>query len=209
MKCRKCGQEIPVNLLKLDSFKCPSCGNQYRRRQASENSYKQAKSVDRKRTPFAFLRKKVWKFPVWSLLLLAFVIILAAGSGSGKQPEGKDFEVALEVASRAESGVVFFEIQTNMPDETEFMLTLTQEGFMAQDKAIVSAGKATSSGFTNKGDPLSGHYELTVSTSIPSLQSETARQVIGQNGEHMLGKYVVDTATASGKRVEGIFEFDF
>lgn len=114
-----------------------------------------------------------------------------------EEENSRNFEVTMDVAaSKVDDGVIF-NVKTNLPDEAELMFTLScgdynadEIPFRAQTKATVSGGKATSNAFSNKGNPLSGDYDLSITMSLPSLQSDEVRETIGQKGENMTGPLV-------------------
>lgn len=122
--------------------------------------------------------------------------------------EPKKFEVSLEVSVDENSGKPVFTIDTNLPNETNLMLTLSRGDYTGQTHVIVKNGVASSEEFSDKGSPLtSGEYLLTVSMSIPKLQSDAVRKVIGENGENMTGKYVLDSEIGDSVYVSGDFNF--
>lgn len=83
-----------------------------------------------------------------------------------------------------------FVIETNLPDETELMLTLTGRAYIGQSKAYVEGGVAVSERFTNKGKQLIGDYELEVLMPIPSVQTDYVKHFIGDDGEYLTGPYI-------------------
>ena len=128
-----------------------------------------------------------------------------------KTPEVADFEVTVDVNAHKDGNSVVFDIETNMPDETVLMLSLsngdynTDNAFTAQTKVTVIDGKATSEGFSNKGEALSGDFDLSISMSLPSLQSDAVRAVIGENGEHMQGNLVETSTVGSSNTIKAMF----
>lgn len=108
-----------------------------------------------------------------------------------------------------EPGKPEFTISTNLPDETELMLTLTGGGFKGQTHVIVSGGMAKSEVFSNKGEPLSGDYVLDVTMSLPRLQSDAVRAVIGEAGENMTGQYIENDSITGENWVSASFTFSF
>lgn len=122
--------------------------------------------------------------------------------------EPKKLEVSLEVSVEENSGKPVFTIDTNLPNETNLMLTLSRGDYTGQTHVIVNNGVASSEEFSDKGDPLSeGEYLLTVSMSIPKLQPDAVRKVIGENGENMSGKYVLDSEIGDSMYLSGDFNF--
>lgn len=123
-------------------------------------------------------------------ILTFFIVIVISVILLGSEEKAAPFEVTLEVSSNDEQKPSFT-INTNLPDETNLMLTLrNSEGFMAQGHVIIEDGTGTSLEFSDHENPLSGMYTLTVSMSLPSFQSDHVRAVIGENGENITGPYV-------------------
>lgn len=106
----------------------------------------------------------------------------------------EDFEVEIEETMENEDGKVRFNITTNLPDTTELMISVTELNngeYRGQTKVTVMNGEAQTEWFSNKGDALrNGEYELSISMSLPRLQSEEVQAVVGENGEFMKGEYV-------------------
>ncbi len=124
--------------------------------------------------------------------------------------ENTVLEVTLDVSSEAQGGKVVFTVETNLPDNTELMLSLSDgSGYLAQTKVYVKNGSAVSEGFTNRGEPLSGDYSLNVLMPLPKLQPENVIAVIGTKGEFMSGPFVADAVLGGSKTIEGTFSFTF
>ena len=111
-----------------------------------------------------------------------------------KAPE--EFEVFINPTATFEGNTVVFDITTNLPDDAKLMLTLSagdyniNSSFTAQTYVTVSNGKARSEGFSNKGQKLSGTFDLDISMGQPDTQAEAVRKVIGEKGELMKGALV-------------------
>lgn len=118
-------------------------------------------------------------------------------------------EVSLDVTVNENNGQPIFTVNTNLPDETDLMLSLRGEDYTGQTHAIVNGGIATSEQFSNKGKALKGKYVLSVSMSNPKLQSDNVRAIIGEYGEHMSGKYVQASDTDNTAYISGDFNFSF
>lgn len=149
-----------------------------------------------------------------------FTLIISAVLGS-TSTETKSTEVAdsieadsqsdelnayIKVVGKQNGNKAGFDIKTNLPDESELMFTLSNgdynqdTGFRASAKTTVKGGEASIEGFTNDGNALVGNFDLVISTSLPSIQSDNVRAVIGQNGEKLTGDIVVEEE--STKRVQ-------
>lgn len=123
----------------------------------------------------------------------------------------EEFEVFITPTGSFDGNGVVFEISTNLPDESVLMLSLssgdynTDTHFTAQTKVTVSNGNAISEGFSNKGAKLSGSYDLSISMSLPHLQTDAVRKYIGENGELMTGPLVVSSDYGDANVVQALF----
>lgn len=122
-----------------------------------------------------------------------------------------ELEVTVNAIGYREDNGVVFNIDTNLPNETVLMMTLskgdynTDDYFTAQTKVTINGGKATSDPFSNKGEALTGEYDLSISMSLPSLQSDAVREVIGEKGENITGALVEHSTIGDSKIVNAIF----
>lgn len=83
--------------------------------------------------------------------------------------------------------------ETNLPDGTELMLTISrpQSNFQAQSTVKVVGGKFRSERFSQKGNDFNpGKYKLEVSMGVSQVQAPEVRAVIGMRGEKMSGPLV-------------------
>lgn len=106
MNCRGCGRRIPESYLKLDCFECPHCGRRYRRTAApagkpapaqrrpvpgqrqfassarsavNDRTYRrpgQRRQGSARDKIKAVLTQRVWKLPVYLLLILIVLVII-------------------------------------------------------------------------------------------------------------------------------------
>ncbi len=120
----------------------------------------------------------------------------------------ESFDVEIETKTIENNGMHSFIINTNLPDETELMLTLSDKfsDYIGQTNVTIKNGTATSEEFSSNGNPLSGKYTLTVSMSIPSLQTDNVRAIIGEKGEYITGKYVINDEITNSNYVSAEFE---
>lgn len=120
------------------------------------------------------------------------------------------FEVELEVVCDKNGGKPIFTVETNLPDDTKIMLTLTGgDDYTGQSSFYIEDGTATSDAFSSQGNPLSGNYTLSVSTPVMSVQDNSVKEILGDSGENMTGEYVVESSTGSGYVVKAEFDFTF
>lgn len=168
------------------------------------------------------LTKKWW---FWVIVALLAWGIIGAALGLGDTPapvatpepvvntpdvvQG-NIVVSFDVTAGGENGNTVFYIKTNLPDETELMLTLDNgNGYRGQTHCVVANGEAVSDVFSNGGEALSGDYVLTISMSLPKLQSESVRAVIGEKGEFISGPYVEVSEITGENVVSAAFNFSF
>ena len=132
-------------------------------------------------------------------------------SASDTTFEQQPFEVILTAENTTDNGKPIFKITTNLPDNTELLLTLKNtSGYTAQDKVTIKNGQGKSSSFSDQGNSLSGTYTLKVSMGMPSLQDQSVQNVIGSRGEYISGSIVQESSMGSNTYnvIEAEFVFD-
>lgn len=170
------------------------------------------------------LRKKDMK-PVlkYGIIAVGWLVYLAIAFGGGRSQQetapapapaenAEIMDVTLDVTPNinSEDGTVLFGIETNLPEDTELLITVKGDDYVGQDKAVIlNDGKGYTSEFSNNGEALSGTYIVTVSMSLPSLQRDSVRAVIGESGEKIGGPYVIPSGIDGSNIVSGDFEFTF
>ena len=106
----------------------------------------------------------------------------------------KKLTISIKETMETKDGKVRFNITTNIPDSAELMIGLSgldNNDYKGQTKATVKNGKAQTEWFSSKGNALTdGKYELSISMSMPKLQTQAVQDIVGVNGEFMEGKYV-------------------
>lgn len=148
-----------------------------------------------------FSKKVFWLMFIGGLVLLIVGIIIIPSEetdepkeAAEEQVEEKSDEIDVKIGLKeiVKDGKVIFEGTTNLPDEAELLVTLSNEdGYRAQAKMSVENGKFTTEQFSNQGDQLeSGTYTVDVSMGIVSTQSEAVQKVIGEESEHLTGDLV-------------------
>lgn len=119
-------------------------------------------------------------------------------------------DVSFDVSIGGVAGMPVFIIKTNLPDETELLLTVNGDnGSKFQDKVIVEDGTAQSVQFGSESNSVPGKFSLHISMSLPSLQSDAVREVIGENGEYISGPYVKESDIDESNFISAVFEYDF
>jgi hypothetical protein len=82
---------------------------------------------------------------------------------------------------------------TNLPDDTELMVSVTrpESGYHAQDKVTVISGRFRTGQFSRGQSPLSaGTYSIEIVMPYSFTQPESVRSIIGPKGERLTGKLV-------------------
>lgn len=81
---------------------------------------------------------------------------------------------------------------TNLPDDTELMVTISNSlGYRGQESASVLGRRFRAGPFSAHGQPLpEGRYTVDVTMPIPRVQPAAVRSVIGEHGEKLSGKLV-------------------
>ncbi|WP_026835534.1 zinc ribbon domain-containing protein [Eubacterium xylanophilum] len=129
------------------------------------------------------------------------------------QKEPKDTNKAIEVKLKLmknvndETGEVLFGVDSNLPEDTRLIVTITnQKGYKSQDSlTILKDGKGYTSEFSENGKGLSGKYNVTISSGIARKQKQSVRDVIGEYGENIVGKYVRRDDNGKDNIIEGKF----
>jgi hypothetical protein len=145
---------------------------------------------------------------ILSLSLMALVLVLGAcGDDEATNVDVKKEEtpkkevkteekinVDIEVNEEITGGKATFTGTTNLPDDSELMITLSNEnGYKGQTKVVVENGVFESETFSNKGVALdSGTYQVKVTMSISNTQPESVQKVIGDDSKNLEGELVED-----------------
>lgn len=178
--------------------------------------------LDKARKPFY----KKW----WLLVIIAFIFIGVLGGKNSKKENNdtvekieeitdtsdgnskKELDVFINVKGHKEGNSIIFDIDTNLHDKIVLMLILskedynTEESFTGQAKVTVKDVKTGSEGFSDKGEALSGEYDLSISMSLPRIQEDSVREVIGENGEYMAGPLVQKSDISGDSYLKAMFE---
>jgi len=116
-----------------------------------------------------------------------------------------NLDVGMEVNSK---GLLRIVGTTNLPGGTCGMLELrcAALGFIDRDSVTVSKGRFASKWFSMNYRSLPpGAYAFSFSTSLPGLQPEKVRVIIGNNGENLSGPYVSDRLADNIVQYENTF----
>lgn len=107
--------------------------------------------------------------------------------------DNKEINVCFKIVGSKADGKVYFEIETNLPDETILIFTLSSRNnsYMAQSKNSVNNSFAKTDGFTLKGDEIvEGLYRLSISSPIHNVQPEKVKERLDNDNRNLIGKYV-------------------
>lgn len=115
----------------------------------------------------------------------------------------EEIDVYINVSTSIDDGKASFSIDSNLPDDTKLMLTLSDGNqYRGQTNVTIKSGQCQSDLFSNKGEKLSGEYSLEISMPIASVQPDTVRKLIGNSGENLRGDLVVPNSIGNGQTVE-------
>lgn len=126
------------------------------------------------------------------LLLLMALFCLPGCENIG----GED--TTLEISSSSDSGIPYFMIETNLPDETILEVTVskaveTDNGgaftYYKEENVSVKNGKAETGKFSDNGKSLSGSYSVSVSTLYMDEQPSSVQEAT-ENGKKLKGDLV-------------------
>lgn len=93
---------------------------------------------------------------------------------------------------RDTAGGVIIEVTTNLPDTADLGASLYADSgaYFAQDGRTVQGGAARFGPFSDKGTPLHGTYEVSITLPIARNQPEAVQACLGEAGELMTGALV-------------------
>lgn len=129
------------------------------------------------------------------LILLTNVLILLCLSGCENNTAD---DTTLEISASTDSGIPYFVITTNLPDETILEVEVskavnTNNGaafdYYKEETVIVKNGKAETGKFSDEGKSLSGSYSVSVSTQYMDEQPRSVQEVT-ENGKKLKGDLV-------------------
>lgn len=173
------------------------------------------------------LRQKKMK-PVlkYGIIALAWIIYLIIGISGRKTTEANyntmtqsvtqtavdKLDVTLEVEPNVntEDASVLFGVKTNLPEGTKINVTVSNETYSDMKSTVVLAtGYGYTSEFEEDGHGLHGTYTVKVTMALPTMQDDSVKAIIGENGENLNGQYVRQSAIEGVYTIQGSFEFTF
>jgi len=101
-------------------------------------------------------------------------------------------QVTLDVNININQGKPIFTVETNLPQNMEFMFTVSNDTrILGQAKANVVDGTVSAGPFSLQGNPYpSGIYNLDISSPLVQLQPPDVQEILGQNGKNVSGEYI-------------------
>ena len=109
--------------------------------------------------------------------------------------ENETINVTISPTWKYDSGTMIFTITTNLPNQSQLMITVKNQGKTYQGYATVKNGIAESETFGSSKNRITGESELKISMSAARFQTEEVQRKIGKNGEFLSGEYVVKNGT--------------
>ncbi|NQX36448.1 hypothetical protein [Herbiconiux sp. VKM Ac-2851] len=107
--------------------------------------------------------------------------------------------IAYTLASDSSGGVTI-DATSNLPDGSELNASLfVEDGFLAQDQGVLNNGHISFGPFSNKGTPLRGSYDLSITLPIARNQPGLVQACIGDAGQNLTG-VLVSTDEISGDK---------
>lgn len=105
-------------------------------------------------------------------------------------PTPIDVMITYELATDAHGGITI-NAASNLPDGAVLNSSFFNEGeFFAQDDGVLGGGKVAFGPFSNKGTPLQGTYDMSISLPIARNQPDEIQTCIGKAGENLTGSFV-------------------
>lgn len=98
-----------------------------------------------------------------------------------------DYQMTTDVA-----GGILISATSNLPNGSDLNASFFNEaaGFLAQDEDTLSDGRVSFGPFSDRGTPLAGAYDFSITFPIATNQSAAVRDCIGQHGELLVGPLV-------------------
>ena len=152
---------------------------------------------------------KKWWF--WAIIVVVLVVALLPSDEEPEAAEPINVQLSFEPNVNTEDGSVLFGVTTNLPEDTKLMVSVKNDnGYTAQDDVVILGnGKGFTSEFSDNGNALSGKYTVEVIMSLPQLQKESVREIIGENGENLAGEFVKPSTSGECNVICAEFEFEF
>lgn len=139
------------------------------------------------------------RFFQMKFLGLALAVLCAVNLSGCAAP----VEVTMSSSGKTDDqGNAYICVETNLPDGTELLLTLSNDSYSAQAQAAVIDGQAVFGPLTNGDYPLNaGEYFVDVVMPYVAVQEESVKQVLGKGGKNLAGSLVVESES-DGKYIQ-------
>lgn len=106
---------------------------------------------------------------------------------------GQNIDVNFEIVAQVLNNLVYFNVKTNLPNETPVIFTLSSRNgsYTAQCSSVVKNSKIVSEGFSNKGQLIDdGIYIISISSPIYEVQPDSIKPLLGKRNRNLTGKYI-------------------
>lgn len=104
---------------------------------------------------------------------------------------GKDIKVEASLLPEMSDGKIRLQVETNIPNGTPLMFTLSGKDYRAQCKSVARDGRITSEWFSNGGNSLkNGFYTAELTCPIHSVLPDEIKQVFGERNRNLCGQCV-------------------
>ena len=118
-------------------------------------------------------------------------------------PTPIEVTITYELVTNA-SGGISIDAASNLPAGAVMNASFFVEGgFFAQDEGTLENGRVTFGPFSNKGTPLKGTYEMSITLPIARNQPDSVQACIGSSGEMLTGP-LVSVEEITGDKVASI-----
>lgn len=126
---------------------------------------------------------------LFSMLIIVLIFIGGCNSELEEDEEEETIDVQIDVEGVIGSGRVYFEGETNLPDQAQLIFSVEGNGYKHKTKGVVRGSTFESGLFSNKGESLeAGTYELSILLSAPSIQDDRFLEIAGETYENLSGE---------------------
>lgn len=112
---------------------------------------------------------------------------------SNSMKDAKDIDVYMNVTGFYSERKLSFDIETNLPEKTEIILTFYDGSNISQETVQVISGRIKNQPFLVNIIP-NEKYSLSISMKVPRSQNTEVRSIIGNDGDHLIGDLIVQSA---------------
>ena len=149
---------------------------------------------DRRKTLGFCIKSRLEMKKLLTCFMFVFFIVLQFSScGNNKKNEMIKIEPKFNVDINIKDGNdLIFTIKSNLPDETKIMLGVCDIDtgvFLRQDSGETINGTVMIGPFHNMDE---GKYILDITVPLISMQKQSVKNILGNNGENLIGNLVKD-----------------